>query len=91
MDQVTPSRLHGERWPAHQLQIEPEPIGDRPHEIQRGSTRPVSMLAMCERDTPTAAASSRCVMSSIVRVSRHRRAKVMHSGVATPASQHDSA
>ena len=34
VDQVTASRFQGERWPAHQVQVEPEPIGDPPHEIQ---------------------------------------------------------
>jgi hypothetical protein len=48
-------------------------------------TRAVSIPAICERDTPTAAASSSWVISSDVRASRQSCAKVMRSGFATHA------
>ena len=54
------------------------------HERSRdGFARPVSIDAMCARDTPTAAASSAWVMSSMTRVSRHKRAKEMRNGLGT--------
>ena len=46
-----------------------------------GSTRPVSIPARCDPEMPMAAATSRCVTSSIVLVSRQSRAKDIRSGV----------
>jgi len=50
-------------------------------------TRPVSIPAINDRDTPTAAASSACVMSSNVRASRQRLAKLTRSWFVTRRSQ----
>jgi hypothetical protein len=50
----------------------------------------VSISARCDLDTPTTAANSACVMSSITRVSRQRRANEIRKGVGTPRFKQSS-